>query len=108
MERVQSATRTYLPDPNTSNLPFAGDCGPETPENCEPKPIDEWIPGETGYMSGERGVPGDHPMSWCHDKFRGHAFYTALGHEAYLYDQDWYRRHLLAGILTATGQIDAG
>ncbi|MGH3516786.1 MAG: ThuA domain-containing protein [Haloechinothrix sp.] len=54
-------------------------------------------------MSGERGVPGDHPMSWYHEKFRGRAFYTALGHESYLYDQDWYRQHLLGGIRTVTG-----
>ncbi|MQA64178.1 MAG: hypothetical protein GEU86_22605 [Actinophytocola sp.] len=56
-----------------------------------------WYPGEDGYMS-------DHPMSWTHDKFRGRAFYTALGHESYLYDQDWYRQHLLGGILTAARQ----
>lgn len=98
---------TYLPDPNTTNIPCGSDCGPESPADCAPKPIGEWVPGETGYMSGQRGVPGDHPMSWCHDKFRGRAFYTALGHESYLYGQDWYRQHLAYGILTATRQVDA-
>jgi uncharacterized protein len=50
---------------------------------------------------------GDHPMSWCHDTFRGRAFYTALGHENYLYELDWFREHLLGGILTATRQARA-
>lgn len=48
------------------------------------------------------GVMGDHPMSWCHDAFPGRAFYTALGHEPYLYELDWYKKHLLGGIRTAT------
>lgn len=78
---------TYQPNPNTSNIPLGAD-GTYNPD---------WYPGEDGYM-------GDHPMSWTHDKFRGRAFYTALGHESYLYGQDWYRRHLLGGILTAARQ----
>jgi len=69
---------TYSPDPNTTNLPG------NTPSS---------------------GVMGDHPMSWCHSNVGGRVFYTALGHEAYLYELDWYRRHLLGGILTATRQV---
>ncbi len=46
-------------------------------------------------------------MSWCHDTFRGRAFYTALGHENTLYELDWYREHLLGGILTAAGHARA-
>lgn len=72
---------TYEPDPNTSHLPGG--------------------PAESGRM-------GDHPMSWCHDIGRGRAFYTALGHEAHLYSEPWYRRHLLGGVLTAAGAVDAG
>jgi type 1 glutamine amidotransferase len=71
---------TYSPDPNTSNLPGG-----------EPA---------TGYM-------GDHPMSWCHDRFRGRAFYTALGHENYLYELGWFQEHLLGGILTAADAVRA-
>ena len=71
---------TYSPDPNTTDLPGG------TPAS---------------------GVMGDHPMSWCHDNVGGRAFYTALGHENYLYELDWYRRHLLGGILTATRQVRA-
>jgi uncharacterized protein len=78
---------TYSPDPNTTNLPGG------TPTS---------------------GVMGDHPMSWCHDfrrprggKRGGRAFYTALGHENYLYELDWFREHLLGGILTAARAVRA-
>lgn len=82
---------TYLPDPNTTNLPL----------NADGEYNETWFPGETGYMSGERGVPGDHPMSWTHRNLGGTSFYTALGHENYLYDQEWFQQHLLGGILSA-------
>jgi type 1 glutamine amidotransferase len=71
---------TYFPDPNTSYLP-----------GNEPM---------TGYM-------GDHPMSWCHRVGQGKSFYTALGHEGYLYSLGWYRRHILGGILTAARAMPA-
>lgn len=70
---------TYLQDPNTSLLG-----GP--------------------VVSGKMG---DHPMSWCHDVGRGRSFYTALGHEAYLYGVAWYRRHILGGIRVAAGAVKA-
>ncbi len=73
---------SYSPDPNTSNLP------------------DSPIPPTTGYM-------GDHPMAWCHDNAGGRTFYTALGHEAHMYALDWYRAHLLGGILTAAREVKA-
>jgi uncharacterized protein len=79
---------TYQQDPNTSHLP-SEESFPEFPE------------GETGVM-GE-----DHPMSWCQEIDEGHAWYTALGHEAYLYRTPDFRAHLLGGILTATGQVEA-
>jgi type 1 glutamine amidotransferase len=70
---------TYLPDPNTSYLVGA--------------PVS--------------GTMGDHPMSWCHDVRKGRSFYTALGHEAHLYAEGWYRRHLLGGLLTAARAVKA-
>jgi uncharacterized protein len=75
---------SYLQDPNTTHIPR----GPELPE-------------------GESGVMGDHPMTWCHEVDDGHAWYTAFGHEGYLYRTPDYREHLLGGILTAAGQLDA-
>jgi len=74
---------SYDQDPNTSQIPR----GPEIPE-------------------GVSGVMGDHPMSWCLDAGDGRSWYTALGHEAYLYALPDYRRHLLGGILTAAGRVD--
>jgi uncharacterized protein len=79
---------TYSQDPNTSHLPDE-ETFPSFPE------------GETGVM-GE-----DHPMSWCHEIDDGHAWYTALGHEGYLYRTPDFRAHLLGGILTATGRLEA-
>jgi uncharacterized protein len=75
---------SYDPDPNTTHLPE----GPEAPE-------------------GESGVMGDHPMAWCHDVGDGHAWYTALGHEAWLYEDPDFQRHVLGGILTAAGEEEA-
>lgn len=75
---------TYLQDPNTTDIPM----GPSIPE-------------------GQTGVMGDHPMSWCHDLGDGRAWYTALGHESYLYQLPDYRDHLLGGILTATRRVEA-
>lgn len=76
---------SYDQDPNTSNLPTS----PTFPE------------GVTGTM-------GDHPMAWCNDIDAGRVWYTALGHEAYLYALPDYRAHLLGGILTAAGRLPAG
>lgn len=75
---------TYLQDPNTTHLPNS----PTFPE-------------------GSSGVMGDHPMSWCLDVGAGRAWYSALGHEGYLYRVPQYRRHLLGGILTALQQAEA-
>jgi uncharacterized protein len=75
---------SYGQDPNTSNLPDS----PTFPE------------GETGTM-------GDHPMAWCHDVGAGHAWYTALGHEIVMYEMPEFRQHVLGGILTAAGRVDA-
>ncbi|WP_052666037.1 ThuA domain-containing protein [Nitriliruptor alkaliphilus] len=53
------------------------------------------------------GIMGDHPMSWCRDVDAGRAWYTALGHEAELFEREDYREHLLQGILTAAGAVEA-
>ncbi len=74
----------YLQEPNTS---------------CDPS-------GPT-FPQGYSGVMGDHPMAWCHDKFAGRAWYTALGHEPYLYLDSQFRAHLLSGILIAARRLAA-
>ncbi len=75
---------SYMQDPNTS---------------CDPS-------GPT-FPQGFSGVMGDHPMTWCHDKFAGRAWYTALGHEPYLYLLPEFQQHLLNGIFTATRRVAA-
>lgn len=75
---------SYRQEPNTS---------------CDPR-------RET-FPEGFSGEMGDHPMSWCHDTFAGRAWYTALGHSAYLYDLPEFRDHLLGGILTAARRVPA-
>ncbi|MGA8845325.1 MAG: ThuA domain-containing protein [Nocardioides sp.] len=81
---------SYSQDPNTSMIP--GGLGPQppyiTPENLTvPTPVS--------------GVMGDHPMSWTREIGRGLSWYTALGHEAALYTDPTYRRHLVGGLVTA-------
>lgn len=75
---------TYLQDPNTTQLP-----------------------NSPTFPAGESGVMGDHPMSWCVDVGAGRGWYSALGHESYLYRLPDHRQHLLGGILTALQQVDA-
>ena len=73
---------SYIPTPNTR-------CNPSTPD---------WPLGFNGYM-------GDHPISWCHDKYAGQAWYTALGHEPDTFVDPDFQTHLLNGILTVAGRI---
>lgn len=75
--------QSYNQDPNTTNI------------------------NEGSFIFGETGVMNDHPMSWCHERLGGRAWYTALGHSVALYADSNFRLHLLGGILTAAKQQDA-
>ncbi|HEY0973169.1 MAG TPA: ThuA domain-containing protein [Solimonas sp.] len=75
---------SYNQNPNTSNLPTS-----------------------PSFPLGETGTMGDHPMSWCHDKLGGRAWYTALGHSEHIYANPVYLEHLRNGILTAARRLDA-
>lgn len=75
--------QSYNQDPNTTNI------------------------GADAFLIGETGSMNDHPMSWCHTRLGGHAWYTALGHSISLYEDANFRRHLLAGIFTASGRQSA-
>jgi hypothetical protein len=46
-------------------------------------------------------------MAWCGTVDAGRTWYTALGHEPYLYLLPEFRQHLLGGILTAVGRLEA-
>lgn len=89
-EEVRVLTRvdesSYMQEPNIS---------------CDPSS------NPTFPAGGFSGSTGDHPMTWCHDKFAGRAWYTALGHEISLYQDADYQRHVLHGIFTATRRIAA-
>lgn len=74
---------SYDQDPNTTNI------------------------GNETFLIGETGTMNDHPMSWCHDRLGGRAWYTALGHSISLYADANFRQHLLNGILTAAGRASA-
>ncbi|MGA8255497.1 MAG: ThuA domain-containing protein [Nocardioides sp.] len=81
---------SYMQDPNTSYVP--GGLSPMPPY------ID---PGSLTVPIPISGTMGDHPMCWTKGVGRGLSWYTALGHEAELYGNPTYRRHLLGGLVTA-------
>ena len=56
---------------------------------------------ENSYEGGKEG--SYHPMAWYHAYDGGRAFYTALGHTDESYKEDAFLKHLLGGILYATG-----
>ncbi|MFC0532669.1 ThuA domain-containing protein [Phytohabitans kaempferiae] len=47
---------------------------------------------ESTYEGG--GMGAEHPLAWCHERFGGRAFYTALGHTVESYAEPAFRKHL--------------
>lgn len=43
----------------------------------------------------------DYALSWCHDYGKGRVFYTAFGHFKELWGEEWFKKHLLGGMLWA-------
>ena len=41
----------------------------------------------------------DYALCWCHEFGKGRVFYTGFGHFPELWNEEWFRKHLLAGIL---------
>jgi type 1 glutamine amidotransferase len=74
---------SYEQDPNTSNL------------------------DNMSLTDGVSATMGDHPMVWCHDVDGGRAFYTAFGHESYLYADPDFRAHLVGGLDALAGVAEA-
>jgi type 1 glutamine amidotransferase len=67
---------------------------------------------ESTYLDDPRRIPfgpgfmgADHPIAWCHDFEGGRSFYTGLGHDTLLFENDAYLRHILGGILWAAGAV---
>ena len=49
----------------------------------------------------------DHPIAWCQDYEGGRSWYTGGGHTDESYAEPPFRQHLLGGIQTAAGVVDA-
>jgi cytochrome c len=62
---------------------------------------------ETTYTPGAGAMGHDHPTAWCHDYDGGRAWYTGGGHTAESYAEPEFLDHLLGGIRTAAGVLDA-
>ncbi len=61
---------------------------------------------ESTYEGGKNG--NSHPIAWTTTVGNGRAFYTGLGHTKESYQEPLFLRHLLGGILYATGQAKNG
>lgn len=57
---------------------------------------------EASYSPGPDAM-GDHPLAWCHAFEGGRAWITNLGHRSETWSDPRFARHLLGGILWATG-----
>lgn len=55
---------------------------------------------EASYTGGAMGA--DHPLAWCHDRFGGRSFYTALGHTVQSYAEPALVDHLRGGLRWVT------
>ncbi|GIE78528.1 hypothetical protein Aph02nite_44780 [Actinoplanes philippinensis] len=62
---------------------------------------------ETSYTPGAGAMGADHPTAWCQDYDGGRAWYTGGGHTIESYTDPAFLAHLLGGIQTAAGQLDA-
>jgi type 1 glutamine amidotransferase len=67
---------------------------------------------ESTYLDDPNRVPfgpgmmgADHPIAWCHPFEGGRSFYTGLGHDTLLYEDDAYLQHILGGIRWAAGVV---
>ncbi|GLH99639.1 ThuA domain-containing protein [Phytohabitans aurantiacus] len=62
---------------------------------------------ERSYTAGAGAMGADHPIAWCHDFDGGRSWYTGAGHTIESYSEPNFLTHLLGGIRTAAGAVDA-
>jgi cytochrome c len=62
---------------------------------------------ESTYDPGPGAMGAEHPIAWCHDYDGGRAWYTGMGHTIESYSEPGFLQHLLGGIQTAAGVLDA-
>ena len=71
-----------------------------------PRPfVDVIATVDAGLFEGGR-MGADHPIAWCHARFGGRAWYTALGHDRAVYADPRFRNHLQRGLRYANRQAD--
>ncbi|MES0873814.1 ThuA domain-containing protein [Sinimarinibacterium thermocellulolyticum] len=97
---------SYAQDPNTTNIAALAELFASASSGFTRLPDPDALLDER-LLIGETGTMNDHPMSWCHDRLGGRAWYTALGHSVSIYGDANFRQHLLNGILTAARRVDA-
>lgn len=56
------------------------------------------LKGDTTTFSGGK-MGDDHPISWCQEFERGRSWYTALGHFAEAYSNEWFTDQIFRAIL---------
>ena len=62
---------------------------------------------ETSYAPGSGAMGADHPTAWCQDFDGGRSWYTGSGHTIESYSEPNFLSHLLGGIETTAGVVDA-
>ncbi|GAA3232551.1 ThuA domain-containing protein [Oerskovia jenensis] len=62
---------------------------------------------ESTYSPGGGAMGADHPTAWCQDVAGGRSWYTGGGHTQESYADPAFVQHLLGGIQTAAGAVDA-
>ena len=62
---------------------------------------------ETSYTPGTGAMGADHPFAWCRDYDGGRSWYTGAGHTQESYSDPLFLSHLLGGIETAAGVLNA-
>ncbi|MFD0747244.1 ThuA domain-containing protein [Phytohabitans flavus] len=62
---------------------------------------------ERTYTPGAGAMGADHPTAWCQDFDGGRSWYTGSGHTNESYSEPNFLAHLLGGIQTAAGVVDA-
>ncbi|MEU9671561.1 ThuA domain-containing protein [Streptomyces bobili] len=59
---------------------------------------------EKSYAATQPGrMGGDHPVTWCDNYQGGRTWITSMGHDASVYAEDLFRKHVMGGVEYAAG-----
>ncbi|WP_028661477.1 ThuA domain-containing protein [Saccharomonospora saliphila] len=62
---------------------------------------------ESTYEPGPDAMGPDHPISWCRDVGKTRIWATAMGHDTAAYSEPEFIQHVLGGVRTAAGVVEA-